>query len=159
MKLSTFFEYVNGPGDDESERIVTLKDGAPTWLRDAVYACHDGTLPDNWVYETCYAVACSLDERDKGDSVEDWLASELHNFADSQVDIYTKSIYQWATDHVGSSLYCAAEDAADGEYESTEQKFQAIQYWAIDSIASTFANAVVEAETEEDDNPISRAQA
>lgn len=159
IKLAPFFEYVNGPDNDEDSRIVVLKEEpyAPKWLKEALYACHADKLPDNWVYATCYAVACALDERDAKDSTDSWVASELHNFVDSQVDIYTHAIFQWAADFAGSRAFADAEEQSEGEYESIEQHIQALQYWVIDSIACTFALAVGEAEAEEHENAVNDA--
>lgn len=51
IKLIPFFEYVNGPGNDEDSRIVTLKGGAPKWLSEAIQDCHGGRLPNNSMFE------------------------------------------------------------------------------------------------------------
>jgi hypothetical protein len=110
----------------------TLKEGAPEWLHAAIRDAHQGDLPNDWIWATCLAACEAIDE--KLLSEED----DAHEFADGQVEIYTKALYQWAADMVGTSTYSEAE-AQEREMgarsDTIEERFRAIQYFAIETIA------------------------
>lgn len=133
--------FVTKTRDDGTE-YTTLSDGAPEWLTEVVREAHDGSLPNDWVYSECRAAFEA--ERDESTDVSDW----VHEHSDSQVDIYTNALYQWAADLCGSSLFAAAEEEANGmgiaDNASIEDRLKAIQYCAIARIAALIAQAVEE---------------
>jgi hypothetical protein len=139
------------------ETFVALKDDAPTWLRDAVYEAHQGTLPNDWIYAQCRAAAELIDTRLGHESWEDD-ADKIHEHADSEVDIYTRALYQWATDFCLSSLFAHAEEEANdfGDPSTdTVKRLSTLQYCAIQSITSTIVDAwraSLAAEDEDEDS-------
>lgn len=90
-----------------AEFIVTLKDTAQQWLRDAIYMAHDGMLPDDWKYSTareaCYAIA-------HADGYNDLRRVALEFEQDT--DVYTADLLRWLSSNVQRPGYC--DDIADG---------------------------------------------
>lgn len=142
--LSKFFETKTR---DSGESFVTLIDDAPEWLQDAIREAHQGDLPNDWVYEQCRAACEAVDD--------DTLNPEsVYEHADSQVDIYTKSLFQWAADMCGTSTFSEAEERArdsgdDGNVE-IEKRLSVIQFYAIAVIAETMLAAIENARREEE---------
>ena len=157
IKLASFFESAKRTSNGET--FVTLKDNCPDWLQDAVHEAHAGDMPNDWIYATCRAVCEALDEVEDC-QIEDWLANDAHEFVDGQVDIYTRDLYTWAADMFGMSVYANAQESADdgGDESQDEKRLAVLQYYAIDAITQTIAQAVIEAEGEEDDNLVSRTR-
>lgn len=86
---------------ENPRKIVTLIDDAPQWLKDAVRDAHQGDMPNDWIYAECAAAF---------DAIEEGLDEDnLHSHVDSQVDIYTKNLFQWAADMCLTSTYSEAE--------------------------------------------------
>lgn len=81
---------------DNGERFVTLKDGSPDWMHDAVRDAHGGMLPDDTRYCMIERVADLL-----ADS-EDWDDLEL----DGLVDDYTAALTRWLASHIERVRYC-----------------------------------------------------
>lgn len=139
MKLSVFFEK-NPRGTWSTTK------NAPKWLNDAIREAHAGDLPDDWTYETCRAVCDAIDD--------EAIASgyDVHEFADGQVDVYTRDLAQWYADHCDGSLFSQAESDADdmGQTEQTvNERLTTVQFCAIARIASTLWEAYEENGTEE----------
>ena len=93
---------------DSEEYFTTLKDGAPEWVRELVYAAHHGWsdfLPDDyrykWAAEACEHI-CEADDPD--DSAE---------FADQAVDVYTHERLKWLASNLNRPAYC---DEAASEF-------------------------------------------
>lgn len=138
MKLADAFERETR---DNGDRFVTLKDDAPDWLREAVYDAHKGSLPDDWVFETCYHACLAIDD---GMLTEE----ETHGFCEGEVDIYTRPLFQWAADCCLSPLWSEAEERAEelGEGGAIVGQLQRIQYCAIEQIASIILAAHAQAQ-------------
>jgi hypothetical protein len=138
-KLASFFTR------DNPRHVVCLKDDAPEWLRDAVYATCDGAT--DWVYEECEAACSAIDD---GSLTDD---DGLHEHADGQVDIYTQKLAQWYADTCLSGVYSAAEQEAEdmGTEGSLDvnRTLMTIQYCAIRSIAAAMLRAWQENAEEE----------
>lgn len=140
---STWFERgerTNG------EKFYTLSSDAPEWLREAVYEAHQGNLPNDWVYEECRAAFEAYLDGDFGCDLD------VHEHADSRVDVYTKVLMQWIVDFCLTSLYARAKEAAEGmgtECDMTKHA-SVVQYCAIASIAQTIAQACQDAEESEE---------
>lgn len=90
-----WFEQAKRAGEDE-ETFTRLKDGAPEWIRAAVYAAHGEMLPDDYRYEWTQDAFGAIHDADAGDDLDDVGAE----FADS-VDVYTAGLLKW----VGSNLH------------------------------------------------------
>jgi hypothetical protein len=147
MKLGDYFETKTR---ESGEAFVTLKDGSPEWLLDAICEAHNGTFPSDWAYVECKA---AFDAIDDGADLSD--ADTLAEHADGRVDVYTKALFAWAAEHCLTSLYSDAEEEAKdlvGEDATTEDRFKAIQYCAIQRIAATMAEACKEHGEDEDED-------
>ncbi len=135
MKLSDFF--VRNTRDDGS-KFVSLADNRPDWLYDAVYEAHQGDPPCDWIYAECEAAACAIDDGALSDE------DDLHEHADSQVDIYTKQLFSWQADMCLTSTYSYAEERASELGTDTSDMIKAVQtlqYCAIETIANTILQA------------------
>jgi|HubBroStandDraft_2_1064218.scaffolds.fasta_scaffold00990_12 hypothetical protein len=129
------------------EPFTTLADDAPEWLRSAVREAHHGTLPTDWIYAECLAAAEMFDAGDLVDSEED--DGDVHAYADSRVDVYTKTLYEWAADFCLTDTWAEAEQEAKdmGLPEETEKRIAVIQYAAIRHIADTMRRACIAAKS------------
>lgn len=132
MKLGDWFETRTR---DDGKQFCMLKDGHPEWLKDAVYAAHDDSLPDDWIYAECRAACDAIDEGSLKDE------DSLHGHADGRVDVYTKERFQWAADFSLTTLYAHAEEEAKEIGMSTADvpiadRIAVMQYCAIYQIAS-----------------------
>lgn len=137
MKLADCFTR------DNPRKVISLKDEhRDGWLKDAIYAAHNGQLPDDWVYEECYAACEAIDESSL--TAEDG----IHDFADSRVDVYTSVRFHWAADHCLSTLFADAEaeavDLGGADDEAVSDLLGRIQYCAIARIAQTMLSAYEE---------------
>jgi hypothetical protein len=143
MKVSEWF--VTGKRDN-GDSFVSLKDGRPDWLQEAVHEAHGGNLPDDWIYAECEAACEAIDNGDLKDE------DALHEHADGRVDVYTKARFEWAAQFCLTDLYSTAEGEAEemGDTSDVTEKLGLIQYHAIYHIAATMLQAVAEATDEED---------
>ncbi len=148
-KLAGYFvkgerELANG------SKVVIFADDRPEWLYDAVYESHDGSLPNDWIFETAEA-AC--DAIDQGTLTND---DEVSEFADQTVDCYTAARFAWGADMCGTALYAnAAESLDDAGGEPTNDVGEIlgkIQYFAIESIARTILDAYKASQDDDDDD-------
>jgi hypothetical protein len=83
IAMSYFEESKNRPG------VYVLSESAPSWVRDAVQEAHQGSLPNDWVYDVCKSLFDSYDASTVKDAYD-----FAHEFAEREVDIYNKSIAQ-----------------------------------------------------------------
>jgi len=140
VKLGSYF--VTGKRDN-GEEFVSLVEGRPEWLHEAVRVAHQGDLPSDWVYAACRAACDAIDEgsitRDGDDD------DGLHEFANAQVDVYTEERFKWAAHACLSSLYASAEEEAEelGAKDSSTiaDRLGTIQYCALRAIAATIRDA------------------
>ena len=140
MNLGGWFERRQRDGGEE---FVTLKDGHPAWLKDAVRGAHEDALPNDWIYEACKAVCDAIDEGELG-GAEDDDGDTVHAFADSQVDVYTMDRFRWATAMCLTTLFAGAEeDAAEllSAECDTADRLGTIQFCAYERIARTMLDA------------------
>lgn len=87
---------------DDGEQYVTLRDAAPEWVRELVYAAHGEMLPDDWRYATIDAAVQYIAETDEPDAGE---------FADTAVDTYNADRLKWLASSLERAGYC--DQAAD----------------------------------------------
>lgn len=142
--MSDFAKHFETKTRDNGDRFTSLKDDRPEWLQDAVYAAHQGTMPNDWIYAECLATAEAFDAGELSDE------DNVHEFADARVDVYTKALYQWATDMCLTDTWANAESEASdlGEVPDTEKRIATIQFCAIRAIAETMRAACAEASEE-----------
>lgn len=101
-KASTYFVWRKR---DNGEDFVSLADGRPDWLQDAVREAHGDMLPDDRIYRLC-SEAC--------EAIGDWAGEEDGNiWAESQVNAYTADRLRWALSHLDRLAL------AEEEYEAT----------------------------------------
>lgn len=135
MKIGSFFEKKTR---DDGSVFVTLADNRPDWLYDAVYDAHQGDPPCDWIYAECEAAADAIDDESLTDE------DDLHEHADSRVDIYTKELFRWQADMCLTSTYSYAEERASElgtETKDMVKAVMALQYCAIETIANTILQA------------------
>lgn len=95
--------WFEGRTRDDGSRFVTLRDGAPEWIRDLVYEAHGDFLPEDWRYACIAAAVDAIAEDEDADAGE---------FADDQVDVYTSDRLRWLSSNLNRAAYCdeAAEE-------------------------------------------------
>lgn len=138
MKLADCFTR------DNPRKVISLKEEFhDSWLRDAIYEAHGGLLPDDWVYEECFAACEAIDEENL--SAAD---GSVHEYADARVDVYTSVLFHWAADHCTSNVFANAEAEAEDlgvkDAEDTNARLGLIQFCAIARIAQTMLDAYEE---------------
>ena len=137
----------------DSGPYITLTDGAPEWLKDAVRDAHQGTLPNDWIYAECKAAVEAFDVGDLTN--EEDPDDDVHAYADAQVDVYTMDLFQWAADFCLTETWaCAHQEARDmgmrdGELE---RQIALVQYVALRHIADTMKRACAKALTDQRDH-------
>lgn len=137
----------------KSHAYVTLTDDAPEWLKNAVSEAHQGTLPNDWICAECFAAVEAVDSGAL--DVEDEDDDDVHSYADSQVDVYTQELFQWAADFCLTDTFAAAKQEAhdmgmrDGDLE---KQIAVVQYAAIRHIADTMKQACAAAKRRTDDD-------
>lgn len=167
-KLGTWFETKRRDPEKRDTSYVTLKDGAPEWLRAAVYEAHDGLLPNDWVYAECEAACDFIDEyREREGSLDEGdMHDALFEHCDGRVDVYNSAVFGWAAELCNSDLFAAAEErlADMGQPDPKEgevKRLQQLQFYAIDIIANVMIEAAKEhgedAEDEEDPSDLERS--
>jgi hypothetical protein len=132
--------FVNATRTDGAT-FTKCTDDAPEWLTEAIQEAHGGDFQDDWIYLECRDACAAYDDGALSLSED---GDDVHEYADSAVDIYTKDRYQWATDHCLGSLFANAESEADdlGPSEDTTARLGVVQYCAIRAIASTMLEAI-----------------
>jgi len=97
---------------DDGSIYYSLRDGSPGWMIEAVYAAHDGELPNDWRFSVCNFLAQNLAEYDSADDARDH-AGEL---ADAQATIYTSQLLNWYADRPGRLDYADQADLEIGDH-------------------------------------------
>lgn len=126
--------------ESPADRAVTIADSAPAWVREGVEAAHDGTLPNDWIYQECEAAFDAIQDGSLNRSDD----GSVHEWADSRVDVYTQARFQWAAAFCLQSLYASAEDAArdmGGDKSDVGEYIGVVQYCALCRIAEAMLEA------------------
>lgn len=149
--LASYFTRLDRAPEGAADVAVTLTDECPEWLKEAIHACHNGALPNDWVYQECQAVCEAVDSGDINPELYNELgdSDRVHEFADSRVDVYTKARFAWAEEFCLTALYSDAEAEAKDlgtDRSDTAELFGVIQYCAIQRIACTLLEAIANAE-------------
>jgi hypothetical protein len=118
---------------DNGEQFYRLTDDAPAWLRQAVQNAHHDDFPNDWIYEECAVAYDACEDHTLADE------DDLHDYADSRVDVYTKDLYQWQADMCLTNTFSMAENTAQ-DCGSTMAP-ATIQYFAIENIARAILDA------------------
>lgn len=114
MTMETMVSYFETRRRDSGEEFVTLVDGAPAWLRDAVMAARDDEVPNDWRYDTCAAIWGRLEEFAVGECGDD----EVYEMADGLTDIYTNNLTAWLASNL-NRVAIVDEALDDGLWERT----------------------------------------
>lgn len=135
--LGDWFERKTREG---GEKFVTLRDGRPEWLQEAVREAHGGTLPNDWIHEACKTACDAIDEGNFGkvDGNADDDGDAIHDFADSNVEVYTVERFRWATEVCLTEVFAEAEEDAEslaGDETSIADRLGTIQFCALEHIA------------------------
>lgn len=132
---------------DDGSTYVRLKECyRDTWVQEAIYAAHDGGLPDDWTYSACHVIALDLADYDDEDSARD----ALHEVCDNAVNITHHSLYQWGA-RFGYWTEEARQMGLIGEGQDVPSQLQAGQYAHLQNIAYTLLDAVTERAAEMED--------
>lgn len=134
--------FTVGTFEDGGETFVRLREGSPAWMTDVVRAAHDGgeMLPDDWRYA---AIRSALDCIAESDDAED----AAHEWADSEIDVYTSSRLEWLGSHSARLGYCDEARREGIAGESLLDQIGAGQYTeAREVFEQTLAALKVEAE-------------
>lgn len=76
---------------DNGDSFDCLKEDAPEWAQDVVFACHGDMMPNDWRYATIRSAAHDLARMDEDGDPDD-LGAE---FADQNVDVYNADRLRW----------------------------------------------------------------
>lgn len=115
-------------------------DNMPEWLYDAIREAHDGEWPDDWRWDTCYAICDNIDYGDTDPS----------SLADGLVDIYTSDLIAWLAADTSRAAYVddAYAEYGTGEEFSVTGAIALGQYLCIEQMASILVAAANENENE-----------
>jgi hypothetical protein len=141
---TTFASHFKTETRADGAHYVTLVEGKPEWLQEAVREAHQGTLPSDWIYAECKAAVEAFDAGELADE------DAVFDHVEGRVDVYTKSLYQWAADFCLTGTWASAEQEATdmGLPDETEKRIAAIQYAAIRHVADAMRDACARAAKE-----------
>lgn len=94
-----------------------LKDGAEDWISDAIYNAHDGTPPDDTIYQFCEDAADHFAERDEDADMDDFLES----IREIEPDIYTSDLTKWLHARNDHTQYLTQATSEFGPIEDGDQ--------------------------------------
>lgn len=122
---------------DDGRRIVVFKEGTPEALRSSVYGAHDGSMPNNWVFEAYYSIL----ERLGNYTIEEleYLEDIKSEVVDAEVDVYNADLIAWLATYKQSLDYVtqAIQEGYASYGEADGAKLLAIaQNLALDNVYS-----------------------
>lgn len=123
--------------EQRSRNFTTLKDDAPEWIRDLVYAAHGDFGPDDYRYNAIQDAAGYMHDNPSEDPEEG-----SHDFADSNVDVYNADRYRWLASNLNRASYV---DEATEEFGPAENVTDAIgrgQYMELQEIYSSVLSSL-----------------
>ena len=136
-QVSSLFERATRA--DGSTYIVLTTTPETEWLRDAVYAAHDGELPNDWRFQICAHIV---------ELLEDGYSADMHSeLADSLVDVYTANLFAWLAADQSRTAYCDeawSDDLASASDHGIVGLISAGQYLAISAMVDILAQAIEE---------------
>lgn len=89
---------------DNGAPFLTLADGSPAWMLEAVHAVHGDRLPNDFDYRAASSIAGSIVEMVREEPGAD-LETDAGDRIDGLVPVYNTERAQWLADHVGRSEY------------------------------------------------------
>lgn len=126
---------------DDGKRYVILDKDSPhysEWMHDAVYAAHDGKLPNDWTYEMV-------------EEAVDWIKADGENaesclFAEAYISPHSHAeLLAWASSH-GERWDLAEEKLEEGENALAAVFFSAMFEEALDVFNIVYNHLASEAE-------------
>lgn len=134
-------EYFERATRDDGTRYTRLRDDRPEWLQDAVYAAHDGELPNDWRYEQCKYIAGTIDDGN----------DDAMDIADALTDTYTHDLLTWVSGDLNRVGYVDEALYEMGNPDGLEQLIRAGQFQCLTVMAQTMINAWNEHANDETD--------
>lgn len=143
MKLASYFETKTR---SDGSAFVRFKDDAPEFLLAAIRDAHQGDLPNDWIWRVCFDVCIAIDTGVINVDEGEWF-DDCHGFANQNVEIYTRKLFQWLADVCLTTTFAQASEDADDvgtEDSSIEGRVRLIQYFAIRRIAEIVCKSVAD---------------
>jgi hypothetical protein len=140
-----WFQRITRPG--EPTKIATLKDGAPEWVRELIYAAHGGDggyLPDDWTYQATWDALEHLADNDGPD--------DDHDFADNRTDTYTIDRLEWFRTYPRAVDYVNQARSDFGPGADVTDEIGTGQYLALSDLYQTVRSCLETLAEEDDDN-------
>lgn len=104
-------DTATGPRED-GDPYTRVRDGAPEWVTELAHDAHGDMFPDDWKYDCIRSALASIsDGFDEDDGP--------HEFADSEVDVYTSARLAWLASNLSRSGYIE-EAVSEGLTESQD---------------------------------------
>ena len=133
-------ELSNAFTRDNPRKVYSLAEGSPEWMRDLIYAAHDGRMPDDWIYQAVYEIACNLNCYDDPDECRD----AEHEICDGLVDVYTSDLTRWLGLHSSNVSLCdeAAEEFGLEAHNDIEHRIRMGQFLAYRRVLAAVVEGV-----------------
>lgn len=123
------------------DTIDVLRDGAPAWVHNLVFAAHGEIMPDDWRYASIRSALAEISDSDADD--RDDLDDLAGKWADSNVDVYTGARIAWLGSRMSRTAYVdEAVDELGGEGLDTVERIGLGQYVESREVFELVANAL-----------------
>lgn len=134
-----WFETVKRGEGDDAPNYVRLRDGAPGWIGELVYAAHRDMMPADWRYARIADAINAAAEGALGLSDPDFDDTNASEWADSQVDIYTSDLLDWLASSTGRPAYVdeAVELGMSADDDGIIGQIKLGQFCELEEIASS----------------------
>ena len=131
---------------DNGDKFHRLRDGSPEWMKEAIFAAHDGgeMLPNDWSYRLCSEMADGIAERLEYDEDSD-LSDAMAEIAEGAVPAYTHERLAWLSSHLHRLEMVDEAIAEAGGISGTGQGIADALGWAMFREAESIGAALVEA--------------
>ena len=94
-KAKEFLDWFEVKERDNGDKFLTLKDGRPEELQEAVHLAHDGMLPDDYKYDYFVESLEKILDYDDMDDIE----SEI------EADCYNSDLLKWLSSNLSRAKY------------------------------------------------------
>lgn len=136
---SAFYKAFEHKTRESGESFYALRDGSPEWMNDAICSAHDGRFPDDWTYDACHTIACSLKEYSDADAA----TKVSYELADECVDADHMARYKWLAMHPDNAAFCdEAEQELVGGMGGIADRIGYGQYLAAKRIVGALIYAI-----------------
>ena len=119
---------------DNGEKFYCTVDNTPDWITDMVREAHGDKLPDNYIYNWADS---ALDNIATGDMTED----NIHEYIDSEVDVYTAGLTAWLHSRC-DRVYYLTEALDDFEPKDGFQALSMAQYAEIREVFNSVMGSI-----------------